>query len=287
MSNNIKKYFNLTKIASVVLGSFLVAASINYFIEPVDLYTGGLMGIILIISTLTNGAVGFGVLYLVFNIPLMILSWFKLGKRFTFYTIISVVAVSAFTELLPVLEPISDDKLIMSLFGGVATGFGVFFMLHAGGSAGGSDVISLYFSEKTGKPLGFFALIVNIIVLSLTAILFDVEIVLYTLIGSYTSSVVIDRFHTRYQKLTLTINTSKAEELIEAIQSKSLRGVTIIPAIGGYTRQERDLLYIVITSFELPYMMDLIKKHDENAFVNVTKSIKVLGNFTVPSLDET
>ncbi len=287
MSSTIKKYFNLKKIGFIVIGSLFLAVSINYFIEPVNLYTGGLMGIILIFDSVTGGLLGFGVSYFLFNVPLLFLSWFKLGKRFTFYTILSVVFISLFTAFLPEIKQISDDKLIMSLFGGVLTGVGVFFLLQSGGSAGGSDIISLYFSEKTGKPLGFFALIFNIIVLTLTAVLFDIEIVLYTLIGSYTASIVIDKYHTRYHRLTLTINTFNGDDLINHIQERSPRGVTIIPAIGGYTRQERQLLYVVITGYELAYMLDIIKKYDETAFVNITKSVRVLGNFTMPSIDET
>ncbi len=287
MLNIIKKYFNLKKIALILLGSILLSMAINYFIEPVNLYTGGLMGVILIVSTLSNGLFSFGLLYLLFNLPLLVVSWFKLGRRFTFYTIISVLSVSFITTVLPEVPQISDDKFIMSLFGGLLTGVAVVLILRAGGSTGGSDVISLYFAEKTGKPIGYFALIVNIIVLSLTALLFDLEIVLYTLIGSYAASVVIDKLHTRYQKLTLTINTSNAEELIEAFQQKSSRGVTIIPAIGGYTRQERQLLYIVVTSFELTSVVELVKKYDEGAFINITKSVAVFGNFTSPSIDET
>lgn len=287
MLNRIKKYFNIKKIGLMLLGSLLLSMAINYFIAPVDLYTGGLMGLILIISTLTNGVLGFGLMYFILNIPLLVISWLKLGKRFTFYTIISVAAVSFMTEALPQVPQISDDKFIMSLFGGIVTGIGVVLMLRAGGSAGGSDIVSLYFAEKTGKPIGYFALIFNLIVLSLTAILFDLEIVLYTLIGSYTASVVIDRFHTRYQKLTLTINTSNADELLTEFQKKSSRGVTIIPAIGGYSRQERQLLYIVVTSFELTSVIELVRKYDEGAFINISKSVAVFGNFTSPSIDET
>ncbi|MFV0424763.1 MAG: YitT family protein [Bacilli bacterium] len=287
MLNTIKKYFNLKKMTLMIVGSLLLASSVKYFISPVGLYTGGLMGIILIIETVTNGFISFGILYFIFNVPLLFLSWFKLGKRFTFYTIISVIFVSMFSEILPNIQMISSDKLIMSLFGGLLTGFAVVLMLQAGGSAGGADIISLYFAERTGRPIGFIALIFNIVVLTLTALLFDLEIVLYTLIGSYTASVVTDRLHTRYQKLTITINTSNAEGLINEFQEKSPRGVTIIPAIGGYTRMERQLLYIVVTSFELTSVLELVKKYDENAFINVTKSAKVFGNFTSPSIDET
>ncbi|MFV0499519.1 MAG: YitT family protein [Bacilli bacterium] len=283
----IKKYFKLKKMALIVVGSLLLAGSIKYFISPVELYTGGLMGIILIIETLTNGLFSFGILFFILNIPLLIISWLKLGKRFTFYTIISVISVSVFSEILPTITPISTDKLIMSLFGGIISGFSVVLMLHAGGSAGGSDIICLYFAEKTGKPMGFIALIFNIIVLSLTAILFDFEIVLYTLIGSYTASVVTDRFHTRYQKLTVTINTADGEGLIKEFQEKSSRGITIIPAIGAYTNNKRQMLYVVISSFELTSVLELVKKYDENAFINVNKSVKVFGNFQSLSIDET
>lgn len=286
MKDSIKKYLNLRKIGLVILGSVLTAIQIVYFVQPVGLFTGGVSGLTLILVSLTGDKIEFGTLYFIFNLPLLFLSWFKLGKRFTFYTIISVITMTITASLLPAIDLISDDLLIMSLFGGIVGGVGIVLTLKAGGSCGGSDIIALYMSERSGKPLGMYGFIFNAIVLSLSAALFDLEIALYTVIGSYVTSLVIDKMHTRYRKLTVTVNTNKADELITEYQQKSLRGVTVINAIGGYTKQERKLLYIVITSYELTPFIELVRKHDPNAFINVNKSEKVFGAFHKLKLDE-
>ncbi len=286
MKEVFKKYFNVKKLLLLLGGGLSFSIAVNYFIIPVDLYTGGLTGLLLIFNTLIGNKIDFALLYLLANIPLLLLSWFKLGKRFTFYTVFNVLSFSFFTAILPDIKQISDDRLIMALFGGGFSGVGVVLSLLAGGSGGGIDILALYYSERTGKPLGQFALLINVIVLSLTAILFNLEIALYTMIGSYVTSIVIDKFHTRYRKLTVTVNTSNPDEFIEEFKMKSTRGLTIIPAKGAYTMQDRKLLYVVITSYELTPFLELVKKHDENAFVNITKSERVFGNFNTISIDD-
>lgn len=274
-----KQYLNFKKIGLVILGSLIASLQILYFVQPVGLYTGGLSGFVLIIDTFTNNKFGFALLYFIFNLPLLFVSWFKLGKRFTFYTIVSVISLTVFTAVLPSIELISNDLLMMSLFGGIIGGVGISLTLKAGGSAGGIDIIALYLSERTGKSIGSFGFIINAFVLLLSAILFDLEIALYTIIGSYVTSLVIDKIHTRYRKLAVTVNTSNYKGLIKEYQLKSKRGITIINAIGAYSGQPRTLLYIVITSYELTPFIELVKKHDHNAFINVSKSEKVFGSF--------
>ncbi len=274
-----KQYLNFKKIGLVILGSLIASLQILYFVQPVGLYTGGLSGFVLIIDTFTNNKFGFALLYFIFNLPLLFVSWFKLGKRFTFYTIVSVISLTVFTAVLPSIELISNDLLMMSLFGGIIGGVGISLTLKAGGSAGGIDIIALYLSERTGKSIGSFGFIINAFVLLLSAILFDLEIALYTIIGSYVTSLVIDKIHTRYRKLAVTVNTSNYKGLIKEYQLKSKRGITIINAIGAYSGQPRTLLYIVITSYELTPFIELVKKHDPNAFINVSKSEKVFGSF--------
>ncbi len=286
MKQRIKRYLNPKKIALVVFGTILTAIQITYFVQPVGLFTGGASGLALIIVTLTNNKVTFGIVYLLMNLPLLFISWFKLGRRFTFYTIISVLTLSFVTTILPDIELISDDLLIMSLFGGIIGGIGISLTLKAGGSCAGSDIIALYLSERTGKPIGTYGFAINAFVLSLSAILFDLEIALYTVIGSYVTSLVIDKIHTRYRKLTVTVNTDSPDELIKEYQTKSKRGITILNAIGAYTGKERKLLYIVITSYELTPFIDLVRKHDPNAFINVNKSEKVFGAFHKVSIED-
>ncbi len=286
MKSRFERYFNPKKLALVVVGTFLTALQITYFVQPVKLFTGGASGLSLIIVTLTNEKITFGLVYFLLNLPLLFISWFKLGKRFTFYTIISVVTLSLITTILPTIDLISDDLLIMSLFGGIIGGIGISMTLKAGGSCAGSDIIALYLSERTGKPIGTYGFVINAIVLSLSAILFDLEIALYTVIGSYVTSLVIDKIHTRYRKLTVTVNTDNPKALIREYQKRSRRGITILNAIGAYTGKERKLLYIVITSYELSPFIDLVRKHDPNAFINVTKSEKVFGSFHTVSIEE-
>ncbi len=285
----VKKYLNIRKLALIVIAAFLQAIAINVFITPANLYSGGITGLALFIQTVLLNIdikLSFGLLYFLFNVPLLILAWKKLGKRFSFYTIFAVITLSICTNLVPDTYVVSEDQFLMSIFAGILLGAGVTLVLKAGGSTGGLDIVAMFISERTSKPMGTYALFINIGIFTLIAFNSNPEIILFSIVNTYVCSVVIDKLHTRYKKLTLTVTTTESDKIIEEYMSRSTRGITIIPAIGAYTRQPRDLLYFVISSYELTATIELIKRIDNNAFINIIKTERVFGNFTQPNLDD-
>lgn len=270
------------KFIVVLIGALLNAISMNFFLIPADVYASGFAGISQLVSRITIEYTPFtistGVLLLLLNIPVAILGWRKIGKSFTLYSFISVLLMSLFLEVLPIKQ-VSEDLLLNSVFGGVIAALGVGITLKWGASTGGLDIIAMILSRMKDKPVGTYFFMLNAIIILTAGYLFGWEKALYTLVTLYASTRVIDAIHTRHVKLTAMIITKKAEDLKKAIHSKLVRGITTVPAKGGFTNEDKDLLLIVITRYELYDLERIIKEVDPNAFTNIVQTTGIFGFF--------
>ncbi|HLS35050.1 MAG TPA: YitT family protein [Bacillota bacterium] len=270
------------RLAVVIFGSFLIAVSLNFFLINANVYASGFTGAAQLLFSIFNDFIGFhvstGLLLFLLNIPVLILGWLKVGRSFTIYSIISVVAASLFLQFLPVLS-ISDDILLNAVFGGVISGFGVGISLKIGTSTGGMDIVAMVLSRMHDKPIGIYMFILNGIIVATAGLLYNLENALYTIVALYATTIVIDRLHTRHQKLTVMIITEKSQDIQEAIYERMIRGITVVPAKGAYSGDERTMLYLVITRYELYDLEKIIASHDEQAFTNVVETVDVFGHF--------
>jgi uncharacterized membrane-anchored protein YitT (DUF2179 family) len=270
------------KFIIILIGALLNAIAMNFFLIPADVYASGFAGISQLVSRITIEFTPFsistGTLLLLLNIPVAILGWRKIGKSFTLYSFISVVLMSLFLEVLPIKQ-VSEDLLLNSVFGGVIAALGVGITLKWGASTGGLDIIAMILSRMKDKPVGTYFFLMNAIIILTAGFLFGWEKALYTLVTLYASTRVIDAIHTRHVKLTAMIITKKAEDLKKAIHSKLVRGITTVPAKGGFTNEDKDLLLIVITRYELYDLERIIKEVDPNAFTNIVQTTGIFGFF--------
>src|SRR5699024_2018990 len=241
-------------------------------------FTGAAQLVSSILVDFFNIKASTGVLYLLFNIPVLILGWLKIGRSFTLYSIVSVLFSSLFLQLLPVLS-ISDDIILNAVFGGVISGVGVGLVLKIGASTGGMDIIAMVLSRLYDKPIGIYFFILNGVIVAAAGSLYNLENALYTIVSLYVTTIVIDSLHTRHQKLTVMIITDKSDDIQAAIYEKMIRGITLIPARGAYSGEERKMLYLVITRYELYELEQIISATDEKAFTNVVDTVDVFGEF--------
>jgi uncharacterized membrane-anchored protein YitT (DUF2179 family) len=266
----------------VIMGAFLVAIGMNLFLIPANVYSSGFAGVAQLFSKVlteyTPLNISMGYLLLILNIPVAILGWKKVGKSFTFYSFMSVVFSTLFLEIIPI-KNVAHDLLLNAVFGGVILAIGVGFTLKWGASTGGLDIIAMVLSRQKDKPIGNYMFVLNGIIILTAGYLYGWEKALYTLVTLYTSTRVIDAIHTRYEKLTALIITKKGDELRKAIHSKLVRGITAIPAKGGYTNETKDMLMIVITRYELFDLERIIKEVDPKAFTNFVETTNVVGFF--------
>ena len=275
-------FIEAKRIIVVIFGSLLVAISLNFFLINANVYASGFAGAAQLTSSLFEDYSDFnistGILLLIFNIPVFILGWYKVGKGFTIYSIISVIFATIFLEILPVIS-VSDDIILNAVIGGVIAGVGVGLSLKLGASTGGMDIVAMFLSRLQDKPIGTYFLILNGVIIVMAGILYEPENALYTMLALYVTTAVIDMIHTRHEKVTAMIVTVKADELQHAIHQKMVRGITIIPVKGAYTKEDKNMMYLVITRYELYDLETIIKEVDPNAFTNIVQTVGVFGFF--------
>ena len=272
----------LKNLGIMIIGVFLYVLAMNMFISPANLYTGGVTGIAQLIIAFASSAFGIqlslGGLIFLLNVPLLYLAWRSIGKRFAVLSILTVVLQSIILELVP-MGKFSDDILLNAVFGGVLIGVGVGMILKIGASTGGTDIVSQYISMKFNGSFGKYSFGINAVIILLAGITQGWETALYTIISIYITSVVVDRIHTIHQNLTLYIVTSKEDEMIDAIQKQLYRGITVLEGRGAYTKNNKSVLMIVLSSYELYEALAVIKMVDDHAFTNVVQSEMVQGYF--------
>jgi uncharacterized membrane-anchored protein YitT (DUF2179 family) len=275
-------YDEVKKAVVVIFGALLNAVGLNLFMIPADVYASGFTGIAQLLSSVmkeyTPLYISTGVLLLLLNIPVAILGWRKVGKSFTLYSLLSVAATTVFLSIVP-LYPLSEDILLNAVFGGVIVAIGVGITLKYGASTGGLDIVAMILSRMKDKPVGTYFFILNGIIIFTAGLLYGWEKALYTLVTLYASTRVIDAIHTRHEKLTAMIITKEADDLKKAIHAKMVRGITMVPAKGAFTNEQKDMLMIVITRYELYNLEKIIKEVDPKAFTNIIQTTGIFGFF--------
>lgn len=258
------------------LGAVLVAIGFNLFLIPHQLLSGGISGIAMIVGYMTPFNIG--MLYLIFNLPVLIWGLIVLGKRFITLSVIAVGLTVWFMQLIPEVS-ITQDPLIASIFGGVIIAIGSGITLRIGGSSGGFDIVGSIIARKTDFPLGMMLFGLNgIVIMALAYYQQEWTAALRSMLSIYITGKVVDMIHIRHEKVTLFIITKNKEALLEKML-KIPRGVTLIKAEGAYSHHESDILMTVTTRYELPELRKIIKETDPKAFVNIVETAGVLGEF--------
>lgn len=261
----------------ISLGSILCAWTINTILVPHQFLSGGLAGIALIIHYLWPQT-SLGTLNFMLNIPILMVGWFYVGRRFMLYSIFGMIVFSMAVEWIPATSPI-EDPMLAALLCGIVSGVGCALILKSVGSAGGIDIISVILLKQLSIRLGSTTLFVNAAILLVAMVLFSVESILYTLIHIFVASRVIDLVITGMsQRKAVFIISKQWKEIQQQIFKQLNRGVTIINGCGGYTGEEANLLYTVVTFGELGRLKALVKTTDPNTFLVVSDTFEVMGH---------
>nr|WP_202409619.1 MULTISPECIES: YitT family protein [Halobacillus] len=266
----------------VLFGAVLNAISLNLFLIEANVYASGFTGVAQLLTSILNDFAGIpvstGLLLFILNIPVAILGWMKVGRGFTVYSAISVAFTTFFLEVIPVMQ-LSEDIILNAVFGGVIGGTGVGITLKWGASTGGLDIIAMILSRMKDRPIGIYFLIINSAIIVIAGVLYEPENALYTLLTLYVTTRVIDAIHTRHEKLTAMIITSRAADLEKAIHGHMVRGITTLPARGAFTQQDKNMLVMVITRYELYDLQHIIQDVDPKAFTNIVQTTGIFGFF--------
>ncbi len=232
-----------------------------------------------------------GITMFVLNIPVLLLAWKKLSPRFMILSLINVIVNSVCVSLLPdnlheifhlSVQAGDISFLDAALFVGLMNGAANAVAYIVGGSTGGSDVLSMYFSIKKQGSVGKFTTIINSIVIGISLFLSTENAIakaFYTLVYLVINSIVIDLFYIRNRRAVLLITTTKGEQLSKEITHNFVRGVTVMQAKGAYTGEEKQVLYCACSSFEVLDITNKVKEVDNHAFITVLEANKIHGNF--------
>ena len=276
------KYLNkviLKNIFFILLGSLISSLAINLFISKAKLLSGGASGIALIVQYLFKFPAGYTVLLL--NIPLLLLSYKCLNKRFTIYTFIGTLSFSLFLILTAPLKSVIDtnDILLLCLYGGVLNGIGIGIVFSNHGSAGGLNIVSALIKVKYDNfNIGQISFCINMIIFCIATFYFGVTSSLYTRAAMYITAEVTDRIihGLSKQKLVLII-TKKEKEICSGILHKMHRGVTYLYGEGAYTGNHQKILFCTVPLHQIPELKLIVKEIEDEAFMIIIDAAEVRG----------
>ncbi|MEN1991443.1 YitT family protein [Staphylococcus hominis] len=268
---------NIKNILLVILGSFIFSAGVNAFIISGNLGEGGVTGIAIVLyyafhisPALTN---------FVANAILIVIGYKFLSKKSTILTIIATVLISVFLSLTESWHVETGNGIINAVFGGTSVGLGIGIIVLAGGTTAGTTILARiankYLDVSTAYALLFFDLIVVAISLTVLPLSKALVTVISLYIGTKVMDYVIEGLNT---KKAMTIISSKPEEVAKAIDEQVGRGLTILNGHGYYSREEKDVLYVVVAKTQVTRAKRIIKKIDKNAFLVIHDVRDVYGN---------
>lgn len=260
----------------IILGSFIFAFGVNYFIIANNLAEGGFTGIALIFHYVFGWPVG--TFFLVSNIPLFIISWRLWNWETLLKTILGIVVSSVALTLTARFQLPVEDLLLAALYGGIFTGIGIGIVLRYGGTTGGADIIGRVFNQYLGISLGKFYLLFDFLVLLIVAFIFGLEITLYSLVTIYVFSKMVDFITEGIDSArSVMIVSPHSSQIANAIDKELERGATFLEGRGAYTSEKKDILFCVVSKWQVFKVKSLVRNIDPQAFVIVSDVFETLG----------
>lgn len=281
-ADQLKEYQRYIEIfAGVCLG----VMGFQLFTVPLGFYNGGAVGVAQIIRTLLEDRLGLnlgmdiaGPLNLLFNIPLLLLAFRSIGKKFLLRTLFAVAVQTVTITFIQVKEPFITDPLTACLIGGILAGAGTGIVLRAGGSTAGFDILGVWLAQKVPLGVGFITNLLNACVYIGCAILFDIQTAIYSLIFAFVCALVTDKLHTQGVNCGVMIIT-ESPNMHQCIMESVARGVTLWEGKGGHSGNGKFVYYTVVNKFEEVVLRKVIEQEDPSAFVVVSEDLRVYGTF--------
>lgn len=288
------------KLFLVIISALTYSFSVKLLIQQNNFFSGGVTGISLIISRLLIGnenkqmeSVLYSLIHFALNIPIFILGFKSVGKKFSFYSFIQVVLVTVFVSIIPIqlrttlqLDKLDSSPLVVAILAGLIVGFGTSLSFKNGYSGGGSDIISIYFMKKKGKNVGSYMFIFNIFVLITAGILFrDLVALIYTSIYIFVNSVTVDLLYVRNKKVRIQIISDNIDDVAKAISEKIPHMFTIADVVGAFSKNNKKQISIIVSYYELKETLKLIENIDSKSFVNIIELRQLYGKFYLPPIE--
>ncbi|WP_281165008.1 YitT family protein [Liquorilactobacillus sicerae] len=285
----VKQHQYVAKASTAFIYGILVSIAMNFFWTPGKIYSSGVTGLAQLVATLAKRyfSTGFfqpsvALLLFVLNLPLFILAWQQIGHRFTFFTILAVTCSSLMIKSLHSIT-LTTDPIICAIFGAAINGFGTGLALKNGISTGGLDILGLTLRKRTGKSIGTINLCFNFFIILAAGAVYGWPYAFYSALGIFINARVMDMVYTRQQKMQVLIVTDRPKSVIDCIQNRLSRGITIVhDAEGAYRHDQKTVLLTVISRYEKPELKAAMKESDPYAFVSISDNVEIMGRFYEP-----
>ena len=271
-----------------IVASLMYAIGVNLFVVPAQLYSGGLMGICQVIRTLLVEYLHMnfhsfdiaGIIYYIINVPIFIIAFTRMGRKFFAKTLVTVTAMTVFLSVVPIVQVV-DDTVAACVVGGIISGAGIGIILRMASSGGGLDVVGVLLTKwRRDLSVGKVYLIVNLSLYIICLFLFDIEIVVYSVIFAAVHSLAIDKVHIQNINVEANIITKLNNvDLEKAIMEEIGRGLTKWTTLGAYTYEQSHMLYITLSKYEVSRLKAVVHKYDPNAFIVINEGVTIDGNF--------
>ncbi len=280
MVSTLKRDF--VRLIVVLLAAFLMAVNIQTFINGGDLIPGGAQGLTIVIQRAMSKFFGIQIAYtpvsvLLNAIPVYI-GFRYIGKKFTLFSMIMVIANGIFVDMLPVYS-VTHDHLLVAVFGGILNSVAITMCLEVDATSGGTDFISIFLSQKKGIDAFPIILAGNVILLTIAGFLFGWEAALYSIIFQYVSTQAMHVLYKTYQQRTLFIITDIPEQICPLIYSTCGHGATLIDGEGSFAHKNKKIVYSIVSASDTRKLIPKIKEVDPNAFINSIRTEEIMGNF--------
>lgn len=275
-------YRQLTKAGLVaILYGFLSAIAVNDFLNVVNSYSTGLLGLSQLIHAVVPN-LSMSLLMTVLNVPLFIFAWRVFGFRYILFSGIAVLSNIIFLGIVPTMVLVKDS-LTNTIIGSALIGLSIGWCFNNGFTTGGMDIVATYCQRRFHKNVGFFANVINGLIVVLTLIFFGPGRIVYTLIGMLIVNALMDYAFASQTDVMVIIFTKRAAKLIQQLR-RFTHGATILNGKGAYTGKPTDVIMVVTPRGQLAFLRDLIKSEDPNAFMSIQKSDVESGKYTHYSL---
>lgn len=286
MSAKYKK--DIQSLLAVTISSFIYSLNMKIFVENGNLFPGGFSGLSRIITNALDMYlhiyIPFGFIYFSMNFLATVFVFKYIGKRFAVFSIIQFSLTSLFTTLLPSI-PITNDILLISVFGGICGGFAISIALKANASSGGTDFLAIYASNRFNIQTWHYVMYFNAAVLAVAGLLFGWNQALYSIVYQFCTTQVIQTLHRRYKLSQLTIITDYPEEVSNSIFKNTRHGITKVNAVGEFSKTAKNMLFITCNAYQVNDIVTSAKSVDAKVFISISNVERIVGNFYQKPLD--
>ena len=283
------KELRLRNFLFLTIAGIINAFGVTIFLFPVKLYDSGISGLSMLLDQITPPRLSLSVFLVLLNVPIFLFGLKKEGLAFTVYSIFAVVIYSFVSylirEVLPIdvsfVSPLAgSDLLLCAIFGGVISGIGSGLTIRYGGAIDGIDLLSVVFAKKIGISLGTFVMIFDTILYTACGIIIKSWILpLYSIVTYFVGSKTVDYIVEGLERsMCAMIVTTKANEIADAIAQAFQSSGTIVEAIGGYRKENKQILYFIVNRFQINKLKTIVHQVDRSAFISLQDVSDVIKN---------